>query len=83
MTMTIRVLMFGSLANRVGVRELPLELAAPATVGDALALLAQRYPALREMRGQLAAAVNLAYVRAPAPLAEGDELALIPPVSGG
>ncbi len=81
--MTIRVLFFASLAQRVGAGELSLELPESATAGDALERLAGRFDGLSAMRDTLTIAVNLAYVKADHRLADGDELALIPPVSGG
>ncbi|MEM7627296.1 MAG: molybdopterin converting factor subunit 1 [Planctomycetota bacterium] len=83
MTTRIKVLMFASLADRLGVREVALELPAGATAEDAVRDLAERYPALEPLRDTLAVAVNLDYVAAGRELADGDELALIPPVSGG
>ena len=81
--MRIKVVMFAALAQRAGVAELSLDLSAAATVDDAVAALAGMYPVIAEMRGKLATAVNLSYVGAAEVLREGDELALIPPVSGG
>ncbi|MBB6429729.1 molybdopterin converting factor subunit 1 [Algisphaera agarilytica] len=81
--MKIKVLFFASLADRVGVREIELELPLKSRVDDALTELAERYPALASARETLAVAVNLAYVDSAHVLADHDELALIPPVSGG
>lgn len=81
--MRVRVLFFGSLAARMGKRELSVELAEGAKVSELVDLLAGDYPAVGEMRGKLAFAVNLEYRKAGEALAEGDEVALIPPVSGG
>jgi molybdopterin synthase catalytic subunit len=75
--------MFAALADRVGTRELPLDLSEGATVGAALEAVESRLPALSELADRIATAVNLAYVRRDHRLADGDELALIPPVSGG
>jgi len=83
MTMTVKVLFFASLAERLNVREIEIDLPLKSCVGDALALLADRYPELGAARETLAVAVNLAYVDSGEVLADGDELALIPPVSGG
>jgi len=52
-----------------------------ATVAEALECLRAAHPALTERR--FATAVNEEYAAADRPLAEEDELALIPPVSGG
>ncbi len=70
--------LFAALREQAGVRERELELADGARVDDV-------WPALDlgdEPRG-LVYAVNRAYVERGTPLAEGDEVALIPPVSGG
>jgi molybdopterin converting factor subunit 1 len=81
--MRCTVLLFAQLAEALGRCELPIELPAGATVEDALRRLASEHAAIDAMRGRLAAAVNDAYAPASRRLAEGDRLALIPPVSGG
>ena len=80
---TIRVLLFARLAEAAGTRELTLSVDDSATVGDALNLLANRYPALGELGSALAVAVNESYAQGADALSDGDTLALIPPVSGG
>jgi molybdopterin synthase sulfur carrier subunit len=52
------------------------------TVGDLKGFLREQYPALREL-SSLALAVNHSYARDNDPVHESDEIALIPPVSGG
>lgn len=76
--MYIRIRLFAMLRERAGTSELELELPDGARVRDALA-------AVEELAGglPLVMAVNREYADADAPLAAGDELALIPPVSGG
>ena len=81
--MEVKVLFFAALAERLGVRELALELPDGATVDAAIKALGERFPTLHHERENLALAVNLEYVPADQQLADGDELALIPPVSGG
>lgn len=81
--MTIRVLLFATLADQVGHQQLTLTLSDKATVSDAVDRLTAEYRAVAQMREQLAMAVNMEYVTANRVLSEGDELALIPPVSGG
>lgn len=80
----VRVRLFAMLRERAGAGELSLELPAGATVADALAELAQ-HPGLAEplARIEVATAVNREWARPETPLRAGDELALIPPVSGG
>ena len=79
--MTIRVLFFAHLRERCGVREIVLELPAGARVEEARTELRHRYEGLA---GEpLRVAVNQVYVDNAHPLHDNDELALIPPVSGG
>ncbi|HMJ02450.1 MAG TPA: molybdenum cofactor biosynthesis protein MoaE, partial [Conexibacter sp.] len=78
--MVVRIRLFAQLRERAGRAELELDLPDGARVRDALAAdavasLADGLP--------LVMAVNREYADADAPLAAGDELALIPPVSGG
>jgi MoaE-MoaD fusion protein len=78
---TIRVLFFAHLRERCGVRETVLELPAGARVEEARTELRHRYEGLG---GEpLRVAVNQVYVDNTHPLRDNDELALIPPVSGG
>jgi molybdopterin converting factor small subunit len=80
--MTIRVKLFAILRDKAGVAETPLELRTGATVADALESVAARHPALRPYLPRAAAAVNLTR-STPDTLLHDDELALLPPVSGG
>jgi len=81
--MQIRILFFGSLAHDVGVDKCELELSDNATVRDALQALTESYGTISRHAQALATAVNLEYVGAGHILVDQDELALIPPVSGG
>jgi molybdopterin synthase sulfur carrier subunit len=83
MTMA-KVLMLGRLRDVAGWRERTLD-APPATLSALRALLAAEDPALGEaLAGKgVQAAVNKALVRADADLAPGDEIAFLPPMSGG
>jgi molybdopterin converting factor small subunit len=65
------------------VGELELELAENATAQAVAALLAERFPSISRHLNRAAYAINRNYVSADTPLRDGDELALIPPVSGG
>jgi molybdopterin synthase catalytic subunit len=77
--MEVTVRLFAMLRERAGAREVTLELPDGARVSDALAALEGVAPA--EM--PLVMAVNREYAREDHALDPGDELALIPPVSGG
>jgi molybdopterin converting factor subunit 1 len=76
--MRVRVRLFAVLRERAGTRELELDLPEGAVVGDALAAVGELAAGL-----PLVMAVNREYADADAPLHADDELALIPPVSGG
>ncbi len=81
--MTIRVLFFGSLAHELDTKSGKLDLSDNASVGDALNALAESHPGLKKRLSCVATAVNLEYVGPTHVLGSNDELALIPPVSGG
>jgi molybdopterin synthase catalytic subunit/molybdopterin converting factor small subunit len=76
--MKVAVRLFAALRERAGAREAALELDDGASVDDVWPALG-----LGEEPAGLVYAVNRAYVERGTPLADGDEVALIPPVSGG
>ncbi len=76
--MHVRVRLFAMLRERAGADQIELELPDGAVVGDALDRVAALTDGIRVVM-----AVNQEYADAQAPLHSGDELALIPPVSGG
>jgi molybdopterin synthase catalytic subunit len=80
----ISVRLFATLRQRAGRSAFELELADGATVGDALERLREE-PGLDESleRIRVAVAVNREYASAVDELSDGDELVLVPPVSGG
>lgn len=82
--MVVSVRLFAMLRERLGSGRLEIELEEGATVGDAVSALSEK-PGLGPLLGEMPVlmAVNREYAHADAPLREGDELALIPPVSGG
>ncbi|GAC1359730.1 MAG: molybdopterin converting factor subunit 1 [Acidobacteriaceae bacterium] len=80
--MRVRVLLFGVLTERLGGKERVVELAEQATVADVVAWAR----GLRLEEGlvrSLAVAVNREYAQTETRLSDGDEVALLPPVSGG
>jgi molybdopterin converting factor subunit 1 len=81
--MRVRVLYFGIVRERVGIREETLDLPAPSSVEDLLRLLAGRHAAFGAGVASLRVAVNEEYVDSEAALSDNDEVAIIPPVSGG
>ncbi|MGA2001886.1 MAG: molybdenum cofactor biosynthesis protein MoaE [Terriglobales bacterium] len=81
--MKIRVLFFGVLKDMVGRPSDSLDLPEGARVSDVLAHYAGEVPRLEGMLGALALSVNQEYSGAERVLAAGDEVGLLPPVSGG
>ena len=81
--MHIRVRLFARQREMAGTREVELELGAGATIEDAWSALIDRVPAIASGRRYVRFARNGDYAAADTPLAEGDEVACIPPISGG
>lgn len=81
--MRITVKLFAILRDRAGTGELTLSLPPGAAASAATDSLAQSHPSLRDLLPRTALALNREYVDSTATLHDGDELALIPPVSGG
>jgi molybdopterin converting factor small subunit len=79
----VTVRLFASMAELIGTRSIVLGIAEPTTVLDAFRQLCDLYPALRQIEESLLFAVNTDYARPETPLRAGDQLILIPPVSGG
>src|ERR1700722_15506976 len=81
--MRVRVLFFGQLKDITGMAQEDAELGEGARVEDLFAGYGRRFPRLEEFRASIAASVNQEYANWRAPLAGGDEVAFLPPVSGG
>lgn len=80
--MKLSIALFGITREIVGSPAVELTVPAGQSVQELLAQLHQTYPALAELRS-LAVAVNNEYAQPHDQLQERDEIALIPPVSGG
>lgn len=81
--MKVRVLYFASVRDQTGRPQEEIELGEGATAGDLLTELSSRYPRLGGLVSSLMVSVNQDYAEKTAALRDGDEVALIPPVSGG
>lgn len=79
----VRVRLFAVQRELAGTRELDLDLPAAATVAAAWDALVARYPALAPGRSSVRFARNGDYADETTALRDGDEVAMIPPVSGG
>jgi molybdopterin converting factor subunit 1 len=78
----IKILLFGAAADRAGTRETYLQ-ADEVTLDELWSLLLEQHPSLSPMRDTLAFAVNGEYARGDTHVSPGDEVAVLPPVSGG
>jgi molybdopterin synthase catalytic subunit len=81
--MRVTVRLFGQIREAAGARELAVELPDAASASTLRALLAERIPAFGAPDTRLRVSVNRAFAADDAPLADGDEVAFLPPVSGG
>jgi molybdopterin synthase catalytic subunit len=81
--MKVKVLFFGMLGDLTGAREENVSVRDGSRLDDLWRDYEQRFPRLRELEGALAVAVNQEIASRARLLAEGDEVAFMPPVSGG
>ncbi len=81
--MRITVRLFATLRDRAQTGLATLDVAEPCTVSDLMAALAARYPLLADALPSALAAVNQEYASLDDVIADGDEVAFFPPVSGG
>src|ERR1700730_18530289 len=81
--MRVRVLFFGQLKDIAGISQEDAELSEGARVEDLYERYSRRFPRLSEFRPSVAASVNQEYAEWRASLAPGDEVAFLPPASGG
>ena len=81
--MRVRVLFFGQLKDIVGRAEDVAELSDGARVEDLFTRYGNRFPQLAAFRPSVVASLNQEFAEWRAPLASGDEVAFLPPVSGG
>jgi molybdopterin converting factor subunit 1 len=79
----ITIRLFARLREIAGNGELERELPAPASTESAWEALTQEFPALEPYRPVISCAVNEQYAKFTTPLKDGDEVAFLPPVSGG
>lgn len=79
----MKILLFAGLAEAAGKPFIEVSVRLPARVSDLKAALAESVPATKELLTSCFAAINHAYADDEAEVADGDEVAFIPPVSGG
>jgi molybdopterin converting factor subunit 1 len=79
----VKVLLFGAAADRAGTRQTEVPVDGSTTLEELWPALTDRHPGLAPMRDTLAFAVNGEYARMEDIVSPGDEVAVLPPVSGG
>ncbi len=81
--MRVTVRLFARLRDIAGSGEFAKEVPLGATIGAVWRELATEYPALAPYERSISSAVNADYARMDRQLSDGDEVAFLPPVSGG
>ena len=81
--MSVTIRLFATLRDITGAGELVRDVPPPATVATAWRTLTREWPALEPYRASLSCAVNAEYAKFTDVIGEGDEVAFLPPVSGG
>jgi molybdopterin converting factor subunit 1 len=81
--MKVRVLFFASCREKSGTNAIELELEDGATTTTLMTHLLARYPELAAGASELKLAINKKYITVATRLSDGDEIALLPPISGG
>lgn len=81
--MRVKVLFFGRLKEIVGIESEEAELDSETRVADLFARYGNRFPQLADLKNSIAPSVNQEFAHWEAALHPGDEVAFLPPVSGG
>jgi len=81
--MRVTVRLFARLRELAGTGESACDVAPGATVADVWRAMARLHPALEPFGGSISCARNAEFARMTAVVHEGDEIAFLPPVSGG
>jgi len=81
--MRVTIRLFARLRDLVGLTEFTREVPAPATVASVWNILVTEFPAAAAYERTMSVAVNASYARLHTPVQDEDEVAFLPPVSGG
>jgi molybdopterin converting factor subunit 1 len=79
----VTIRLFARLRELAGASELTRDVPDGATAGDAWHVLVREFPAMTDYSRTVSCAVNEEYARLTTALKQGDEVAFLPPVSGG
>jgi len=81
--MRVRVKLFAQLRDLAGVSDAICDVPDPATVTDVWQALIAAHPTLSPFASSVSSAVNAEYAKRQTVVRDGDEVAFLPPVSGG
>jgi molybdopterin synthase catalytic subunit len=81
--MKVNLRLFSVYRDIVGFKEMIIDVARGATLGDLFEELLHRYPGLKPLERSVVLAVNRDFVDSETKLKENDEVALMPPIGGG
>lgn len=81
--MRVTVRLFARLRDITGASELGRDVPPGATIGSVWHQLVTEFPDLRDYERSISSAVNADYARMDHKVSDGDEVAFLPPVSGG
>jgi molybdopterin converting factor subunit 1 len=81
--MRVSILLFAGLREIVGSDRLEREVPEPATLERVWSALTEEHPGLARYTASVSGAINAEYARMSAPVRDRDEVAFLPPVSGG
>ena len=81
--MRVTVRLFARLRDVAGASELARDLPSGATIGDVWRQLTREFPEFAGYERSISSAINADYARMDQVIGEGDEIAFLPPVSGG
>ena len=81
--MRVEVRLFAQLRDKTGAGDIPVDVNDGATVADVWRSLVGSHPALAAFESSVSCAVNATYAKKHTRVNAGDEVAFLPPVSGG
>jgi len=81
--MTVKVLFFAKLREKMGIAEVDFELKQSVTLDQFQVLFAADYPIFADLPQPIVVAINQAFAQSGQLVSEGDEVAFFPPVTGG
>lgn len=81
--MRVKIKFFAALREGTEKSEIEIDIPSGSRLNDLIERLKKEYKAIAEFKTSIAYSINMEYAKGDEVLKEGDEIALIPPVSGG